>query len=142
MLIEFRASSIHGTGGFAMASIPAGARVIEYSGEKINKRESNERCARGNRFIFFLDAEFDLDGSVETNAAKWLNHSCEPNCEAKLVDRQIWITAKRGINAGEEITFDYGYDLEGFRDHPCHCGAPNCAGHILAEEFRRSPEKA
>jgi uncharacterized protein len=135
MVIEFKPSSIHGTGGFAVGLIPAGTQLLEYQGARIDKKESLRRCADGNQFIFYLDAEYDLDGDVETNQARWLNHSCDPNCEAELVGQSVWITARRDIMAGEEITFNYGYDLQDFREHPCHCGAPGCIGYILAEEF-------
>ena len=72
---------------------------------------------------------------MESNPARFLNHSCAPNCEAELDDGRIWIVAKRDIKAGEELTFNYGYDLEDYRDHPCRCGVPECAGHIVVEEF-------
>ena len=109
--------------------------MVEYIGEKITKAESLRRCEEGNTFIFALDDEFDLDGNNEQNPARWLNHSCAPNCEAEFSGGRIWITARRDIAAGEEITFNYGYTLEEYREHPCHCGAPECAGYILAEEF-------
>jgi uncharacterized protein len=141
MMIEFRPSPIHGMGGFARTAIAAGTPVIEYTGEKIDKLESLKRCTGGNQFIFFLDAEFDIDGGVETNEARWLNHSCDPNCVAELLNGQIWITARRNIRAGEEITFDYGYDLDSFREHPCKCGAANCAGYILGWEFREQAKR-
>jgi SET domain-containing protein len=135
MLIEFRASPIHGTGGFAAQDIAASSRVIEYVGRKIDKQESRRQCQLHNPFIFYLDSDTDLDGQVEWNPARFLNHSCSPNCEAERIDGGIWIVAKRDIRAGEEITFNYGYDLESFRDYPCRCGAPNCVGYIVAEEF-------
>lgn len=135
-LIEFRASPIHGRGGFAVTEIAAGTRVIEYAGERIDKLSSRERCIRGNHAIFHLDEEWDLDGDVEGNPARWLNHSCAPNCQAELKEGRIWITAQRGLRAGEEVTFDYGYDLRDCRRHPCHCGTPDCVGFIVAEELR------
>ena len=104
-------------------------------GGKITKAESLRRCQAGNWFIFALDDEFDLDGNIEENPARWLNHSCAPNCEAEGSGGRIWITARRDIAAGEEITFNYGYTLEEYREHPCRCGAPGCAGYILAQEF-------
>ena len=64
-----------------------------------------------------------------------MNHSCSPNCEAQNMDGGIWIIALRDIRAGEEITFNYNYDLTDYKEHPCRCGAPNCVGFILAEEF-------
>jgi len=109
--------------------------VIEYVGEKISKSESVRRCEAGNTFIFELDDQWDIDGAAGWNPARFLNHSCGPNCDAELIDGQIWIVARHDIDAGEEITFNYGYDWEDFREHPCHCGAPDCVGYIVAEEF-------
>ena len=133
--IEFRSSAIHGQGGFARSEIAAGVRLLEYRGEKIDKAESLRRCVEGNTFIFFLDETFDLNGDVPGNPARLLNHSCSPNCEAAFIEGHIWILSKRLVHAGEEITFNYGYDLTEYRDHPCSCGSPECAGYIVAEEF-------
>src|SRR5438445_8660632 len=80
-LIVFRRSAIHGTGGFARRAIAAGTPVIEYVGEKITKAESLRHCEANNDYIFTLDDEFDLDGNVPWNPARFLNHSCAPNCE-------------------------------------------------------------
>ena len=134
-LIEFKTSPIHGTGGFATAQIEPDTALIEYVGERISKAESASRCAQDNRFIFHLDDDFDLDGSVSWNPARWINHSCAPNCEAQLIDGRIWIVAVRPIQPGEEISFNYSYDLEEYRDHPCRCGTRDCVGFIVAEEF-------
>jgi SET domain-containing protein len=134
-LIEFRESAIHGTGGFASRTIVDGAAVIEYLGRRIDKQESLRQCERENHFIFSLDAEYDLDGNVDWNPARLLNHSCAPNCEARESEGRVWIVALREIAPGEELTFNYNYDLADYREHPCRCGAPNCAGFIVAEEF-------
>lgn len=134
-LLAFRSSAIHGLGGFAKAPIGRGTRVIEYVGERISKRESLRRCEQNNRYIFSLNAEEDLDGDVAWNPARLLNHSCAPNCEAQLEDEHIWIVAARDIQPGEEVTFNYGYDLVDYRDHPCRCGSPNCVGYMVAQEF-------
>ena len=133
--IIFKQSQIHGTGGFARRDIPAGTRIIEYVGEKITKSESLRRCEMNNQFIFALDDEFDLDGSVSWNPARFLNHSCAPNCDAEVDEGQVWIVATRTIRTGEEVTFNYGYDLEEYRDYPCRCGAAGCVGYIVAEEY-------
>ena len=133
--VIFRPSPIHGTGGFANRDLARGTRVLEYLGQKITKAESLRRCEAGNWFIFALDDEFDLDGNVEENPARFLNHSCAPNCEAECCAGRIWITARRDIQAGEEITFNYGYTLDEYREHPCRCGSPACAGYMVAEEF-------
>jgi SET domain-containing protein len=133
--IVFKASPIHGVGAFATTRLNRGTRVIEYTGEKIDKRESNRRCEIGNECIFYLNEQFDLDGNAEWNPARFINHSCSPNCEAERAEGGIWIVASRDVEAHEEITFNYGYDLQDVRDHPCHCGSPNCLGWIVAEEF-------
>jgi|SRR5579859_7225384 len=133
--ICFRESAIHGTGGFAAIDIPAGARVIEYVGRKIDKQESLRQCEQGNPYIFSITDEYDLDGNVDWNPARLLNHSCTPNCAAEEVDERIWIVASRDIKAGEEITFNYNFDLEAYQEHPCQCGSTDCVGYIVAEEF-------
>ncbi len=141
--IAFKPSKIHGVGAFAASPIRSGTLVLEYVGERISKQESTRRCAAGNTFIFQLDDEFDLDGSVPWNPARFLNHSCAPNCDAELIDGQIWIVARRDVPVEEELTFNYGYDWEDYRGHPCRCGSPECVGYIVAEEFfpslRRQP---
>jgi uncharacterized protein len=134
-LIEFRNSPIHGTGGFAARDIRAGARLVEYVGRKIDKQESMRQCELENPCIFCIDDEFDLDGNVDWNPARHLNHSCSPNAEAIGEGERIWIVALRDIRAGEEITFNYNYDLQDYHEHPCACGSPDCVGYIVAEEF-------
>ena len=133
--VEFKASPIHGTGGFARVDIPTGTRVMEYVGRKISKAESLRLCELNNQYIFALDDEYDLDGSAGFNPARFLNHSCAPNCEAELVNGRVWIIALRNIRAAEEITFNYGYDLDDYKEHPCRCGAAECAGYIVAESL-------
>jgi hypothetical protein len=133
--VEVRASLIHSQGVFARRAIAIGARVIEYAGEKITKVESLLRCEQNNQYIFALDDAFDLDGNVSWNPARFINHSCEPNCEAELDGGRVWIVALRDIKAGEELTYNYNYDLEDYRGHPCRCGAAECVGFIVAEEF-------
>ena len=133
--VEFRPSAIHNLGGFATTAIPTGSRVIEYVGERITKEESLLRCSRDNHAIFTLDDDWDLDGSVEWNPARLINHSCSPNCDAEEIDGRIWIVTRQRIQPGEELTFNYGYDLENYREHPCRCGAAACLGFIVAEEF-------
>jgi uncharacterized protein len=164
--VEARHSPIHGRGLFAARDIPAGTRLLEYAGERIPKAESLRRCQAGNVYIIALDDEWDLDGSVEPNPARFINHSCQPNCEAVLeeevtlamadtpapadgefacegvtTESHIFIDAVRAISAGEEISFNYGYDLIDYREHPCRCGAAHCVGYIVAEEFFPSLSK-
>ncbi len=140
-----RRSSIHSQGVFALRDIPVGTRILEYTGEKIGKRESerraNERLARAKVtgeaavYIFNLNKRQDLDGSMKSNIARLLNHSCDPNCEAIQSRGRIWMTAMRDITKGEELTFNYGFDLENWSEHPCRCGTDRCIGFIAGEEY-------
>ena len=134
-LILFKPSPIHGTGGFARVNIRRGKRIIEYVGPKISKAEAQAELLKPNYYIFTLDETHDIDGSVPWNVARLLNHSCEPNCEAEVVRGRIWIYALRAIKAGAELTFNYSHGLEDYEQYPCHCGAPNCVGYMVAEEF-------
>jgi hypothetical protein len=135
LLIDFAGSTIHGTGGFARVAVPANTRLVEYVGRKIDKAESLRQCELDNPYIFSINDEYDLDGNVDWNPARLLNHSCVPNAEAQEFEERIWIVALRDIAAGEEVTFNYNYDLQDYREHPCRCGAPTCVGYIVAEEF-------
>jgi SET domain-containing protein len=133
--LVFRNSPIHGVGGFAKSGIFKGTRVIEYVGERIDKAESLRRCEANNEYIFTLNSRYNLDGNVAWNPARFINHSCAPNCDAEMESERIWIVASRDILAEEEITFNYGFDLEDYKNYPCRCGAPGCVGFIVAEEF-------
>lgn len=133
--LVFGDSGIHGRGAFAIRPIPQGTRVIEYVGERISKAEALERCEANNEFIFSLNETEDLDGNVSWNPARFINHCCAPNCEAQLEDERVWIVALRDIAPGEELTFNYGYDLVDYREYPCRCGSPACVGYMVAEEF-------
>jgi hypothetical protein len=139
---EFRDSEIHGRGGYARSFIPAETCIIEYVGELIDKSESESRAwAQFDRseqsgeaavFIFTLSERWDLDGSVPWNNARLLNHSCEPNCEARIAGKRIFIYALRDIEPGEELLFDYGFDVSCYEDHPCRCGTPSCVCYIVS----------
>lgn len=130
-----RESQIHGRGGFAVVKIGKGEKVGEYRGKLISKEESLAKQQAGNEYIFDLDEEHDLDGAVDWNPARFVNHSCTPNCEAQLDEGRIWLVALREIAAGEELSFNYGYSLEDYQEHPCRCGTERCVGYIVAEEF-------
>ena len=140
--LRFQPSAIHGLGGFARRTIPPATRVIEYLGEKIDKQESLRRCELNNEFIFTLDETHDLDGSVAWNPARLINHSCAPNCEAEVDQGRIWIAAIREIAIGEEVTFNYGFDLVDYRQYACRCGAVECVGYMVAAEFHEHVRKA
>jgi len=141
-----RRSKIHGRGVIATKDIPSGTRIIEYAGERITKAESDRRdevrAARraaggdGCVYIFEINKRHDLDGHMSWNTARLINHSCEPNCESTNVRGHIWIVARRDIAAGEELSFDYGFDVENWQDHPCLCGSGKCVGYIVAKSHR------
>lgn len=143
-LCEVRDSGIHGRGVYATQDIPAEQRIIEYVGLRITKDESERRAweqyARAEDhgeaavYIFTLTKKWDLDGNVPWNDARLINHSCEPNCEAWQEKKRIGIYALRDIKAGEELTFDYGFDIECYEDHPCLCGRESCVGYIVSRE--------
>ena len=122
----------------AWAALAAGEAVAEYVGERITKAESARRQAAGGQvFIFEVDEQTDLDGDSPDNPARFANHSCEPNGEAAAVSGRVYLRALRAIEAGEELTFDYGYRLAAFPGYPCRCGAPSCPGFIVAQSERR-----
>jgi SET domain-containing protein len=143
---QTRDSAIHGRGVFATAKIPAGTRIIEYVGEVITKREAEKRgqalleqavnTGGAAVYIFILNGRYDLDGNFPWNDARLINHSCHPNCETEIDDElRIWVVAMRDIDAGEELFFDYNFDLESYEDHPCRCGQPECVGYIVGQEY-------
>lgn len=138
---EVRGSKIHGRGMFATVPIPKGTRIIEYTGERITKAEGfrreelrRRRAARGGDgciYTFELNTRVDIDGRVLWNTARYINHSCSPNCESQIVRGRVWVVALRKIQPGEELTYDYYYDYDHHREHPCRCGAADCAGYIV-----------
>lgn len=143
--ISVRKSSIHNNGIFARTNIPAGTRVIEYVGKKITKskalrladetlEKSRQHKDHGAVYLFELNSRHDIDGNVSYNTARFINHSCDPNCEAEIIRGHIWIISKRNIQKGDELTYNYSYDFEHFRDHVCRCGSSKCVGYIIAEE--------
>ncbi|MEN8695472.1 MAG: SET domain-containing protein [Akkermansiaceae bacterium] len=143
-LVEVRGSEIHGRGVYATQDIEEGVQVIEYVGNLISKDESEKRawaqfddaketgCAAV--YIFNLTKKWDLDGNVEWNPARLINHSCDPNCEATQEKKRIYISSLRPLKKDEEITFDYGFDADSYADHPCLCGAENCLGYIVGKD--------
>ena len=135
-MIEIRRSRIHGRGLFARRDISAGIRLIQYVGRVIPKQQGAQLCQKRNAYIFSVNGQIDVDGKVSWNPARFINHSCEPNCDAEVDDRdRIWAVSRRAIRRGEELTWNYGYDLKDFRNYPCSCGAPTCLGYVVAEEW-------
>jgi hypothetical protein len=140
-------SRIAGQGLFAAMDLKQGLRIIQYIGEKISIQESDRRLAEDNVYIFELNEHYALDGKTPKNLARYINHSCAPNCEVENTGRTIWIVAARDIEEGEELSYNYGYPLDGYENHPCNCGAKQCCGYIVARQYwgqikRQEPRQA
>jgi SET domain-containing protein len=133
-LVSFRKSKIQGIGGFAKVDIRRGKRIVEYDGPRTSQAEAQALLERGNAYIFTLNGEVAIDGWVRWNLARFINHSCEPNCESRIVRDRVWLYALRSIQAGEELTYNYGYSLDDAEDNLCRCGAPSCVGYIVAAQ--------
>lgn len=127
-------SSIHNKGLFANALIREGERIIQYTGEKISKKEGDKRSDKQEdtgvpMVIFELDKKYDLDASVGGSGAEYANHSCNPNAESESDNGEIWLIALKDINPDEEITYDYYFAADA-EHSPCICGSGKCVGKI------------
>jgi len=143
--IVVKKSCIHSSGIFAKKNISKGTRIIEYVGEKITKSEADHRAdiplernkknnVHGAVYIFILNKRQDIDGNVAYNTARLINHSCDPNCETEIIRGHIWIVSLRDIKKGEELSYNYNYDIESYEDHRCRCRSKRCVGYILDED--------
>ena len=143
--IVVRNSSIHGRGVFALRRIPKGTRIIEYKGKLITDKEADRRYSRMHEhsphtMLFSLDGGWVIDATRRGNSARWINHSCEPNCEIEEEGQRIFIEARRDIRLGDELTYDYNLQIgekhtkTAKREHACFCGARRCRGTMLGEE--------
>jgi uncharacterized protein len=141
--VVVRRSGIHGKGIFAVARLEAGERVLEYKGERISWKEALRRHPHdpdnpNHTFYFALEEGGVIDGKVGGNSARWINHSCAPNCGAEEVEGRVFIHAVRDIEAGEELFYDYGLVIDEpltkqlKRDYVCFCGAKVCRGTMLS----------
>src|SRR5205809_4238734 len=99
-MVRIGNSRIDGQGLFAVQDITTGTRIITYIGEKITRKESARRLEAGNAYIFHLNYRYALDGETLANTARYINHSCDPNCEVKKMDNTLWIVALGDIKAG------------------------------------------
>jgi SET domain-containing protein len=140
---EVRQSAIQGKGAFATRNIRKGTRLIEYLGQRItwrtaDKRYDDEKMGRHHTFLFTVDDKTVIDAAVNGNDARFLNHSCDGNCEAIEDRKRIFIEARRSIKAGDELLYDYQYERtddhteEDERFYACRCGSSKCRGSILA----------
>jgi SET domain-containing protein len=151
--IAVRQSGVHGKGVFALEPIAAGERLIEYKGQRISWKEALRRHPHNpdepnHTFYFALDSGDVIDGKVKGNSARWINHSCAPNCEAEEIDGHVFIDALRDIGAGEELFYDYGLVIDARqtkklkKEYECRCGARKCRGTMLAALDKKDEKKA
>lgn len=146
-IIEVRRSGIHGRGVYALRAIRKGERIIEYKGEQISWKEALRRHPHdpkdpNHTFYFTIDDDHVIDAGVRGNAARWINHSCDPNCEAELAQAdgtaRVHIDALRDIGRGEELCYDYGLEIDARytnklkQEFACTCGSESCRGTMLA----------
>jgi len=145
--IKVRNSKIHSKGVYAKKNIKKGTKIIEYIGEIICKDEGDKRAQEqykqhkkdknsGAVYIYDLTKKYDLDGNFKYNPARLINHSCEPNAKYKQIGLRIFIVSIKPIKKGEEITYDYGYDLDDYKQHKCRCGSKKCIGYIIGKNYR------
>jgi SET domain-containing protein len=152
--IVVRRSHIHGNGVFAARDLPAGIELIEYRGRRLTHAEADDHYAggadTGHTFLFTLNDHYVIDGSVGGNSARWINHSCTPNCQGFLIEHgsgdpakdRVVIETLQPIKAGEELTYDYGITLEEphtpklKRIWACRCGTSDCSGTLLKPKKR------
>jgi len=135
---------------FATRRIRPGERIIEYAGERISNAEADrrydeERMKRHHTYLFTLTQRTVVDGNRFGNDARYINHSCDPNCEAVIEDGRIFIYARKNIQPGTELAYDYMFEPDGEsleelrKTYPCRCGARKCRGTIM--RVRRRPRK-
>ncbi len=140
---QVRVSGVHGKGVYAVRPIKAGKKVLEYKGEIITWRQAIKRHPHdpgqpNHTFYFHLDDRHVIDAKPSTAPAKWINHSCEPNLEARQEGRRVFLDALRDIAPGEELFYDYSLMIEGRKtakvkkEHACLCGSSKCRGTMLA----------
>jgi SET domain-containing protein len=141
-MFEVRRSKVHGKGAFALQRIEKGSRIVEYLGERVSHEEADRRyeskdASDNHTFLFIVDSSTVIDAGVDGNEARFLNHSCDPNCESVIENRRVFIEAIRPIEPGEELTYDYQIVREE-SDPPdideifaCRCGAASCRGTML-----------
>ena len=129
--IRRRKSKLHGFGVFALEPINKNKRIIDYAGELITNKQSEAREDRylrsGCIWVFRVNRAWSRDAHVDGNVARFINHSCKPNCWVDVVDKTIWIRAARNIRPGEELTYDY--NTEGDKTIPCRC-RPGCKAKL------------
>ena len=133
--IVIRRSRIHRYGVYAEESIPANRKVIEYTGERVNRREAKRRSDGKFTYLFAVDNYWTLDGAVGGSGAEIINHSCEPNLVSRVMKGHILYMSLRPIQVGEELTVDYHLDWNP-PVTPCQCGTQRCRGTLELKRKR------
>ena len=123
--MSIRKSKIHRYGVYAEERIPANRKVIEYTGERLNRRETKRRSEGDYTYLFTLDKYWTLDGAFGGSGAEIINHSCEPNVVSRIMNGHVIYMSLRTIEPGEEITVDYNFEYVGDKNF-CACGASTC----------------
>jgi len=139
--IEVRESRVHGRGVYATKPIRKGTRIIEYTGKRVLWESAPDNPGDPHTFLFGLDNGTEvIDPAIGGNEARWINHSCEPNCEAiEEEDERIFIYALRNLQPGEELFYDYALQVDGpitrevIEESRCFCGSPRCRGTMLEQ---------
>ncbi len=146
--LEVRKSRVHGKGGYARTVIPKGQRIIEYIGKIVPWDEATEQEEGAHTFLFGLANGRDvIDPAVGGNDARWINHSCSPNCEAIEKGNRVFIHALRTLQPGEELFYDYGLEVDEPRtpalekEYACHCGTSKCRGTLLGPAKKKKKKK-
>ena len=133
--LVFKKSKIHNLGAYAAKPIRKGTRIIEYIGRPLTKKKAQTELEDRNGYVFTINKFFDIDGSVRWNPARYINHGCDANAESDVIEDRVWILATRSIRKGEEVLYNYNYDLVDAFDNPCRCGAENCVGYIVDDDY-------
>ena len=124
-----------GHGVFVLEPVVTGARILEFVGPRVGRRVVERAAAAGDGDGFLQIGEHEFY-ALSGGADDFVNHSCAPNCEVQVIRGHIWIVAFRDLAPGEELTYDYSFDYTEWRDHPCRCGAKECAGYIVGKAQR------
>jgi SET domain-containing protein len=151
-LVEVRNSPVHGRGVFARKKIPKGTRIIEYRGDRVSHAAADARYEDhdendNHTFLFIVDKHTVIDAGVRGNAARFINHQCEGNCESVIEHRRVFIDATRDIAPGDELGYDYEIGRD--KDDPpnvdeiyaCRCGSPRCRGTMLWPAKKATPKR-
>jgi SET domain-containing protein len=148
-----RRSGVHGKGAFALKDIRKGTRLVEYVGENITPAESDRRyddtkVKDHHTFLFSVDSRKVIDATYGGNESRFINHSCDPNCDAVIENRRVYIEANRTIRKGEELAYDYNYERTprttkaDEKLYKCLCGSPSCRGTIVSAKVTLPRKKS